>query len=517
MTAVVAQTKTISVLHTAASRILESNRMRKALRIQNNGPTNYVRIKNDSIPGASNVTEIQRLTVSEAPGAGSFKIKYGSQTTAAIPYTANAAAVQTALRLLTGLGSVTVAAYLTIGFAVTMTGVALPTLPFEIVENTLTAGTDEVQTATFSATPEAGSFRFVYTLLGSNNTRYVSASKLIPYTANASLIQGILRQLLGDSGLTVTGGYGSAFVITFKNRIDHEMLAIADNTLSLFTEEVQTLTFDVVPTAGAYKLSYGSETTGSLAYDADAAAIQVALRLLTGLSAVTVTGDYSAGFVITFVGVPLDVELLAVVDNTLTIPVVWEEQIIELSTQPATTGDVSFVYGAQTTDPIAAADLNAANIQTALRALDGLEAVVVTGSQAADFTVQFVDVLADAELLDVADNTLDDGDELPITFTITEDVAYEAEIEIVTDVEETTKGVTSTAITGAVVETTKGVANHAVTIVQSIGTAGSSATDGYELAAGAVLDLPEELTSIGEYYAKADTATIELEIIESIG
>jgi hypothetical protein len=57
------------------------------------------------------------------------------------------------------------------------------------------------------------------------------------------------------------------------------------------------------PTGGTYTLSFGGDTTGSLAYNASAATIQTALNALASITAqsgVTVTGTLAAGFVVTF-------------------------------------------------------------------------------------------------------------------------------------------------------------------------------------------------------------------------
>jgi hypothetical protein len=70
------------------------------------------------------VDEVQKIAFSAVPDAGSFKIAFGSYgTTALIAHTANAAAVQAAIRLLTGLGSITVSGNFTAGFSITFTGI----------------------------------------------------------------------------------------------------------------------------------------------------------------------------------------------------------------------------------------------------------------------------------------------------------------------------------------------------------------------------------------------------------
>ncbi len=81
--------------------------------------------------------------------------------------------------------------------------------------------------------------------------------------------------------------------------------------------EVQKITFPTIPASGAWKLKYGLLTTGSLAFDATAADVQTALRLLSGLGTVTVTGDYTLGMTVTFVGVTGDATLLVITEDSL--------------------------------------------------------------------------------------------------------------------------------------------------------------------------------------------------------
>jgi hypothetical protein len=56
------------------------------------------------------------------------------------------------------------------------------------------------------------------------------------------------------------------------------------------TGDVQTITISGVPTGGTYKLTFAGTSTANLAYNANAAAVQAALRTLTGDAALTVTG-----------------------------------------------------------------------------------------------------------------------------------------------------------------------------------------------------------------------------------
>lgn len=67
----------------------------------------------------------------------------------------------------------------------------------------------------------------------------------------------------------------------------------------------QTISFDVNPTAGDFTIGYGMLNTGSIAFDAVAANVQTALRLLAGLENVTVTGSIlsTTGLNIVMIGI----------------------------------------------------------------------------------------------------------------------------------------------------------------------------------------------------------------------
>lgn len=62
-----------------------------------------------------------------------------------------------------------------------------------------------------------------------------------------------------------------------------------DGTTWTQSAQIQTVTISGSPTGGTYTLTYNSNTTSSIAYNASASAVQTALQALTGLGSVTVT------------------------------------------------------------------------------------------------------------------------------------------------------------------------------------------------------------------------------------
>lgn len=79
----------------------------------------------------------------------------------------------------------------------------------------------------------------------------------------------------------------------------------------------QFLEFDEVPDEGTFKIKIGSNTTTALPFDTTATAIQTAIRLFSGYSNITVTGNFTLGFSILFIGISTQPALGEIVDSTL--------------------------------------------------------------------------------------------------------------------------------------------------------------------------------------------------------
>ena len=94
----------------------------------------------------------------------------------------------------------------------------------------------------------------------------------------------------------------------------------ADVTLIAGTDEIQTITFSATPTGGSFKLVHDGNETILISWDDTNTEVQDALNALSSLSAVTVSGSFAAGFVVTFAGEDGKQEqpLLTEDSNTLT-------------------------------------------------------------------------------------------------------------------------------------------------------------------------------------------------------
>ena len=126
----------------------------------------------------------------------------------------------------------------------------------------------------------------------------------------------ILKQLMfGTVGTIVPSGT----IISLSGNPSARFVTDSAVTLIAGTDEVQTLTFSATPTGGSFRLRYLDQDTSLLSFSVMATNIQTALNGLAGLSGVTVTGTFGAGFVITFAGDDgkQDQPLLVVLNNTL--------------------------------------------------------------------------------------------------------------------------------------------------------------------------------------------------------
>lgn len=121
--------------------------------------------------------------------------------------------------------------------------------------------------------------------------------------------------LLGDAG-TVIPAATKFSVFGSPTSVFETQSAV---TLVAGLDEVQTLTSSVVPSSGSFRLKYQNQETGILNFNVTAAQIQTALQSLSKLPGVLVTGDFTAGFVITFAGLSgkIDHEMLVATSVTL--------------------------------------------------------------------------------------------------------------------------------------------------------------------------------------------------------
>lgn len=144
------------------------------------------------------------------------------------------------------------------------------------------------------------------TMQGIYNSQY-------PPTANGVSLDNVLaltaiRRLRPTRGTGSGVAYGTlgtiipaGSVISVAGNPSARFLTVGPATIGAGTNEVQRVQFSSVPDAGSWTLLFNGSATGTLAFNDNAAAVQAALNALTGVT-VTVTGNYTSGFTITFTG-----------------------------------------------------------------------------------------------------------------------------------------------------------------------------------------------------------------------
>lgn len=176
----------------------------------------------------STSSEVQTITVANAPTGGTFTLTFGGNTTAGIAHNATAATVQTALQ---GLASIGAGNALVTGpaggpWVVAFAGaLAAAEQPLLVATPSLTGGnstitietladgatgTNEVQTVALNGSPSAGTFTLSFA---------GSTTGAIARNANAATVQAALEALptIGTGGVACTGGpLPAAVTCTFQ-------------------------------------------------------------------------------------------------------------------------------------------------------------------------------------------------------------------------------------------------------------------------------------------------------------
>jgi hypothetical protein len=204
--------------------------------------------------------KIVRIAIGSPAGAatsGTFALSYGGDTTAAIAYNADGAAIQTALN---ALASITAAG----GVVVTRAG----TGAFRIVWNTAGVRT-AITASTESLYPSSGA-EIRVAVEGSVSAREIVVARL------------------------------EALPAAFAELSD-EMPVAASEIVEIRTGSgtvgaILSLGFSVLPYSGSYSLEIGGEQTLGIPWDADASTLQAALELVStvGAGKVIVSGEFPA-------------------------------------------------------------------------------------------------------------------------------------------------------------------------------------------------------------------------------
>jgi hypothetical protein len=379
---------------------------------------------------AAVASDVQTLSIVGGPTGGNFTLAFGGQATAAIAFNATVAQVQTALAALSTIGPNNVVCTggplpttnVTITFVGSMAFAAQ--LAITVGNNALTGGTNaapsvahtttgaltaDVQTLSLAGNPTGGSFSLGF---GSQATANVA------FNATAAQVQAALAALsnIAANNVVCSGGPlpTSNVTITFAGVLapgPQPLIAVATNNLTnaatpepavahtttgAATADVQTLSIGGNPTGGAFTLTFGGQTTATIAFNATAAQVQTALTALSSIGAgnVTCAGGPLPGssMAITFAGAlaPGAQPVITVGNNSLTggtnpAPAVAhttsgariaDVQTLSIGGSP-TNGRVTLSFGGQTTAAIPF-NATAAQVQAALTALSSIGANNVT-------------------------------------------------------------------------------------------------------------------------------------------
>lgn len=263
------------------------------------------------------------------------------------------------------------------------------------------SGRYESQTPVISSTGEA------YT---------VSISKRMDDVLIYDHVGNVVGQWAGDGGPV-------AIMQAVKNYLETKSCTFAvdsttrDSGSAALEDAIEdTFAFGNTPTSGATVLHYGASAVPSIAWNQlDSSDIQAALRTVSGLEKVVVTGSLASNFTVSMTEIDSP-STWTVNSNTLQIDNI---QTITFS-QTAQAGTLSIAYGGNNSTALDPTTATAADVQTALQALTGLTNATVTGDWTNGFAVTLVGVASPTSLSSHS-NTMTDNVVQTVTFSATPD------------------------------------------------------------------------------------------------
>lgn len=314
--------------------------------------------------GAAATNEIQDITTENDGSQYYFTLSFTlftTQTTSLIPYTATAGVVQSRLEALSniGTGNVTVTrsgsgtAASPYVYRVTFVGalaMAVNTLDptvydlsgalssnqdlvsVAVIQEGSNSGVNEVQTVTLANGPTAGTFTLTF---------QGQTTAGIAYNATTATVTSALEALsnIGVGDVAVTGSTGGPYTVTFQGALaSTDVLQMSGSAASLTGSSVNSSTTQAAvsgqneqetvvltgsPTGGTFTLTFNSETTSGIAYNATAAAVQTALEGL----ATPVPGDFTVtggplpdmAVIVEFTGAYAETNVTAITGNAASL------------------------------------------------------------------------------------------------------------------------------------------------------------------------------------------------------
>lgn len=177
----------------------------------------------------------------------------------------------------------------------------------------------------------------------------------------------ILQQVFfGDAGTLIP----TSLVLSVIGNSSAKFSPLAPTTLVAGADEVQLITFVAVPTGGAWTITMpDGQETSTLGFAEIAVDIQAAINALPGWEGVTVSGNYSVGFTISFLGTSQKQPwILIVAGGNLNHPA-----SIAITVARTTTGVIQgvVIMQANTDGPLAAVERTLTVIETPVTGLTG--------------------------------------------------------------------------------------------------------------------------------------------------
>lgn len=110
-------------------------------------------------------------------------------------------------------------------------------------------------------------------------------------------------------------------------------LLFKDTVTKRTFDNIQKVSFSNVPTVGSFKLKYGSSLTANIDWNDVVADVKSALEALTEINEVTVTGNFTTGFIIRFSGPDSNKDKLTFEYDSNTLKALTVDTVITIEVQ----------------------------------------------------------------------------------------------------------------------------------------------------------------------------------------
>lgn len=273
----------------------------------------------EEVKGGVTANEVQRLWFVTAPTGGTYSMTFSAVTSTNIAHNANAPTIQSALEGISTIGTSNIAVTDSTlgGFAITFKGalkwapqpelsatttaLVLPTpAPYSWVNTQGKPGTDAIQFFAATTTPNAGTFSLTFD---------GSTTSSLTFNTTAAQVDAALEALasVGTNNVQVSGAsIASGFTIAYRLALgsDPQDLIGVNSALAVGylptitteteggsggTPEKQTITIPAIVTRGSFTLTFNSEPSSMLSWNANALQLQGALEALETIGTGNIT------------------------------------------------------------------------------------------------------------------------------------------------------------------------------------------------------------------------------------